>query len=118
MQCPCRTCPRKGPCRCPGLRILGMRVLGMLSQPWLEHRAVWRWWWRGQLKAECWVMRHGVTADSTAAPRLQEKLDRGQQVPVAAAPLLPIRGAEEIPKIALHAWDAKAAPRDHGLCTL
>ncbi|XP_009469741.1 PREDICTED: troponin C, skeletal muscle [Nipponia nippon] len=73
---------------------------------------------RGRLKAECWVMRHGTAAGSAASSRLQEKLDRGQQVPVAAAPLIPIRGAKEIPKIVLRAWDAKAAPGDHGRCTM
>lgn len=71
---------------------------------------------RGWLKAERWVMRHGIAAGSAAGPRLQEKLDRGRQVPVAAAPLIPIRGIEEIPKIALRAWDAKAAQGDRGPC--
>ncbi|XP_010568033.1 PREDICTED: troponin C, skeletal muscle [Haliaeetus leucocephalus] len=62
-------------------------------------------------------MRHGIAAGSAAGPRLQEKLDRGRQVPVAVAPLIPIRGIEEIPKIVLRAWDAKAAQGDCGPCT-
>lgn len=32
---------------------------------------------RGWLKAERWVMRHGVAAGSMGGLRLQEKLDRG-----------------------------------------
>lgn len=67
------------------------------------------------LKAERWVMRHGV---ATGGLRLQEKLNRGRQVPVAMAPLLPIRGDEEIPKIALRAWDAKAVHGDRGPCVM
>lgn len=73
---------------------------------------------KGWLKAEHWVMQHNGADGSASNPRLQEKLDRGQQVPVAAALLIPIRGGKEIPKIALHAWDVKAAHGDHGPCAM